>query len=92
MASVLSALLAVVVAATSSSIAHIHGKIVAIDAKHGVFSIHHDAFPQMPMAMTMDVKPVHRADLAKLHVGEVVNATIDTAAMPWRGIEVHAAR
>jgi Cu/Ag efflux protein CusF len=82
----LNALLAVVVAATT--IAHIHGKIVAINEKRGTFIIHHDPFPMMPMAMTMAVEPKNRADLRKLHVGEIVDATVDTAVVPWPGTEI----
>ncbi len=74
-----------------STVAHIHGRIVAIDAQRGTFQIHHDPFPLMPMAMTMDVAPVHRADLRRLHVGEVVDATIDTAIVPWPGTDIHPA-
>jgi len=83
---------AVLIAATSSSIAHIHGKIVKIDAKRGTFMIHHDPFPQMPMAMTMEVRPRSRADLAKLHVGETIDCTIDTAVVPWPGTGIHPAK
>jgi Cu/Ag efflux protein CusF len=80
---------AVLVAAASSGIAHIHGKILAIDAKRGTFTIHHDPFALMPMAMTMEVRPKNRADLAKLHVGEVVDATVDTSLVPWPGTQIH---
>ena len=73
-------MLAVTLAATT---AHIHGKIVSIDAKHGTFLIHHDPFPQMSMAMTMQVRPKHPADLAKLHPGEIVDATVDMHSDPW---------
>jgi Cu/Ag efflux protein CusF len=73
------------------TVAHIHGRIVAIDARRGTFQIHHDPFPMMPMAMTMDVAPVHRADLAHLHVGEIVDATVDTAIVPWPGRDIHPA-
>jgi len=82
-------LAALMLAAVSSGIAHIHGKIVAIDAKRGTFTIHHDPFPQMPMAMTMEVRPKVRADLAKLHVGEVIDCTVDTAMVPWPGTGIH---
>jgi Cu/Ag efflux protein CusF len=81
---------AVLVAASSSPIAHIHGKIVSIDAKRGTFMIHHDPFPQMPMSMTMAVKPKDRAQLARLHVGEVVDATVDTSVVPWPGTGIRA--
>jgi Cu/Ag efflux protein CusF len=82
-------LLAVVVAATT--IAHIHGKIVAINLKRGTFIIHHDPFPMMPMAMTMAVEPKNPADLRKLHVGEIVDATVDTAIVPWPGTNIRPA-
>lgn len=78
-----------VLVAASSGIAHIHGKILAIDAKRGTFTIHHDPFALMPMAMTMEVRPKNRADLAKLHVGEIVDATVDTALVPWPGTDIH---
>jgi len=38
---VLALILTAVLVAASTSIAQIHGKIVAIDAKRGVFTIHH---------------------------------------------------
>jgi Cu/Ag efflux protein CusF len=82
-------MLTAVLVAASTSIAHIHGTIVKIDAKRGVFSIHHDPFPMMPMSMTMEVRPRSRADLAKLHVGEIVDATVDTAIVPWPGTDIH---
>jgi Cu/Ag efflux protein CusF len=78
-------------APTPQTIAHIHGRIVAIDAKRGTFQIHHDPFPMMPMAMTMEVAPKNRSDLAKLHVGEVVNATVDTSIVPWPGTDIRPA-
>jgi hypothetical protein len=74
-----------------SSVAHIHGRIVAIDARRGTFQIHHDPFPLMPMAMTMDVAPVHGGDLRRLHVGEIVDATVDTSIYPWPGTDIHPA-
>jgi hypothetical protein len=40
------------------------------------------------MAMTMEVEPVRRADLRKLHVGEVIYATIDTSIVPWPGTDI----
>jgi Cu/Ag efflux protein CusF len=90
--SVLSAVLAVASAApTPQTIAHIHGRVVAIDAKRGTFQIHHDPFPMMPMAMTMEVEPKNRADLAKLHVGEIINATVDTSIDPWPGTDIRPA-
>jgi Cu/Ag efflux protein CusF len=77
-------------AATSSlAIARIHGTITRIDSKHGTFMIHHDPFPAMPMSMTMEVEPKRRADLAKLHVGEVITATVDTSIVPWAGSDIH---
>jgi hypothetical protein len=39
----------------------------------------------MPMSMTMEVEPVRHADLGKLHVGEVIYATVDTSIVPWPG-------
>ena len=81
-------LAAVLVAASSSGIAHIHGKVVSIDKQHGTFMIHHDPFPMMPMDMTMPVKPKNPADLAKLHVGEIIDATVDTAIDPWPGTQI----
>jgi Cu/Ag efflux protein CusF len=79
----------VVIAA--STIAHIHGRIVSIDERHGTFFIHHDPFAAMPMAMTMEVEPKHRADLRKLHVGETIDATIDTAIVPWPATDIRPA-
>lgn len=79
------------IAATSSAIARIHGKIVKIDAKRHTFMIHHDPFAQMPMAMTMEVRPVHASDLATLHVGEVVDVTVDTSIVPWPGTDIRRA-
>src|SRR5208282_1817047 len=65
--------MAFTVATTSPlAIAHIHGTIVKIDSARGTFTIHHDPFPIMPMAMTMEVEPVRHADLRKLRVGEVI--------------------
>ena len=75
--------------AALSTIARIHGKIVLIDPKRGTFMIHHDPFPPMPM--TMEVEPKHRSDLRKLHVGEVVDVTIDTRIVPWPGTDIHPA-
>jgi Cu/Ag efflux protein CusF len=73
----------VAVAASAAPAEHIHGRIVAIDAKRGTFQIHHDPFPAMPMEMTMEAQPKRRSDLSKLHVGEVIDATIDPTADPW---------
>ena len=70
--------------AAAAQIAHIHGRVVSIDSKHGTFLIHHDPFPLMPMAMTMEVKVLRPADLRGLHVGEIVDATVDTALEPWQ--------
>ena len=70
------------------TIAHIHGTIMNIDRTRGTFTIHHDPFPMMPMAMTMEVEPVHHSDLAKLHAGEVIYATVDTASVPWPGTDI----
>jgi Cu/Ag efflux protein CusF len=76
----------------ASTIAHIHGRIVSIDEHHGTFFIHHDPFAAMPMAMTMEVQPKHRADLQKLHVGETIDATIDTSVVPWPATDIRPAR
>lgn len=77
------------IAATSPlAIAHIHGTIVKIDRARGTFMIHHDPFAMMPMAMTMEVEPKHHSDLRKLHVGEVIYATVDTAIDPWPGSDI----
>jgi Cu/Ag efflux protein CusF len=75
----------------ASSLARIHGKIVSIDRARGTFLIHHDPFALMPMAMTMEVAPKVRSDLRKLHVGEVVDLTIDTSADPWPGTDIRPA-
>jgi Cu/Ag efflux protein CusF len=77
--------------AALSPMARIHGKIVLIDPKRGTFMIHHDPFPAMPMAMTMEVEPKHRSDLRKLHAGEVVDVTIDTRVEPWVGTDIRPA-
>lgn len=87
----LGVLFSLVVAASPAAIEQIHGRVVAIDAKHGTFEIHHDPFPAMPMAMTMLVQPKHSGDLGKLHVGEVINATIDTTAVPWSAWNIRPA-
>jgi Cu/Ag efflux protein CusF len=76
----------------ASTIAHIHGRIVSIDARRGTFEIHHDPFAAMPMAMTMEVQPKRRADLRRLRVGEIIDATIDTAIVPWPATDIHPAR
>jgi Cu/Ag efflux protein CusF len=85
-------LAAVIASATATpspqTIAHIHGRIVSIDAKAGTFQIHHDPFPMMPMAMTMAVEPKDRAVIATLRVGEIVNATVDTSIYPWPGTDI----
>ena len=89
---VLFSLLAVATAApTMSNTAQIHGRIVSIDRASGTFQIHHDPFPLMPMAMTMPVKPKNPADLASLHVGEIVNVTVDTTIDPWPGTNIRPA-
>ena len=83
------AALVLTIAATSPlAIAHIHGTIVKIDRARGTFMIHHDPFAMMPMAMTMEVEPKHHSDLRKLHVGEVIYATVDTAIDPWPGSDI----
>jgi Cu/Ag efflux protein CusF len=78
-------------AVSPPAIAHIHGRIVQIDPARGTFLIHHDPFPAMPMAMTMEVAPKHRSDLRRLHVGEIVNLTVDTAVSPWPGSDIRPA-
>ena len=83
-----SAAMVLTIAATSLAIAHIHGTIVKIDPKRGTFMIHHDPFAIMPMSMTMEVEPKIRADLRKLHVGEVIYVTVDTAIVPWPGSNI----
>jgi Cu/Ag efflux protein CusF len=75
-------------AASPSVIAHIHGTIVKIDPARHTFMIHHDPFPMMPMSMTMEVEPKRPSDLRKLHVGEVIYATIDTSIVPWPGTDI----
>jgi hypothetical protein len=83
------AIMALTIAASApQTIAHIHGKIVKIDPARHTFSIDHDPFPMMPMEMTMDVEPVRHAELRKLHVGEVIFATIDTSIYPWPGTDI----
>jgi Cu/Ag efflux protein CusF len=83
-----SAAMVLTIAATSLAIAHIHGTIVKIDRARGTFMIHHDPFPAMPMAMTMEVEPKVRADLRTLHVGEAIYATVDTSIVPWAGSNI----
>jgi Cu/Ag efflux protein CusF len=85
----LTALTTVVIAA--STIAHIHGRVVSIDERRGTFLIHHDPFPAMPMAMTMEVEPKRHADLRKLHVGETIDATIDSSVVPWTATDIRPA-
>jgi hypothetical protein len=83
------ATMALTIAANApQTIAHIHGKIVKIDAARHTFLIDHDPFPMMPMEMTMEVEPVRPGELRKLHVGEVIFATIDTAIYPWPGTDI----
>jgi hypothetical protein len=80
------------IAATAPpAIAHIHGTIVKIDRQRGTFMIHHDPFALMPMSMTMEVEPKRPSELAKLHVGEVVDATVNTAIVPWPGTDIRPA-
>ncbi len=88
---VASVALALVVAASSIAIAQINGTVVAIDPARGTFRIHHDPFPAMPMAMTMDVEPKVRGDLKRLHVGERVSLTVDTSVYPWDGTNIRPA-
>ncbi len=85
---VCAALVLTIAATAPVAIAHIHGTIVKIDRTRGTFMIHHDPFPMMPMAMTMEVAPKRAADLRKLHVGEVIYATIDTSIVPWPGTDI----
>ncbi len=80
-----------IAAASPPTIAHLHGTIVKIDRERGTFMIHHDPFPSMPMAMTMEVEPKRRSDLQKLHVGEVIDATVDTTIVPWPGTDIRPA-
>ena len=83
------AILALTLAAGApQTIAHIHGTIVKIDPARHIFTIDHDPFPMMPMEMTMEVEPVQHAELRKLHVGEVIYATIDTSIYPWPGTDI----
>jgi Cu/Ag efflux protein CusF len=84
--------LALIIAASTGAVAHIHGKIVAIDSARHTFQIHHDPFAAMPMAMTMEVAPKRPGDLAKLHVGETVDLTVDTSAVPWSATDIRPAR
>jgi len=77
-----------IAASAPQTIAHIHGTIVQIDPARHTFTIHHDPFPMMPMSMTMEVEPVHPADLRRLHVGEVIFATVDTSVYPWPGTDI----
>lgn len=77
-----------IAASAPQTIAHIHGRIVKIDPARHTFLIHHDPFPMMPMEMTMEVEPVQHAVLRKLHVGEVIFATIDTSVYPWPGTDI----
>lgn len=87
------AALVLTIAATSPHTrARIHGTVVKIDRARGTFMIHHDPFAGMPMSMTMEVEPKRRADLAKLHVGEVIDATVDTTIVPWPGTDIRPAR
>lgn len=88
---VVGGLLALTLATTMSNVAHIHGKIVAIDAARGTFQIHHDPFPLMPMAMTMEAKPKNPADLKRLHVGEAIDCTVDTTIVPWPATDIRPA-
>lgn len=84
--------LALTIAATTPvTIAHLHGTVTKIDSKRGTFMIHHDPYPMMPMAMTMEVEPKNRADLRKIHVGEIITVTVDTAIVPWPGTEIKPA-
>lgn len=71
----------VLIAATT--VARITGAVVSVDPKGGTVLIHHEAFALMPMSMTMMMRPARRGDLAKLHPGDRVTATVDTATDPW---------
>ena len=79
-------------AGTPQTIAHLHGTVEKIDPKRGTFMIHHDPWAMMPMAMTMEVEPKNRSDLKKLHVGEVITVTVDTAIVPWPGTDIKPAK
>jgi Cu/Ag efflux protein CusF len=91
----LGVLFVVIASATAApapqTIAHIHGRIVSIDARHDTFQIHHDPFPMMPMAMTMAVEPKNHAVLKRLHVGEIVDLTVNTSIYPWPGTDIRPA-
>jgi Cu/Ag efflux protein CusF len=91
-ATIASAAMALSIAATTpSTTAHVHGKVVAIDAAHGTFQLHHDPFPAMPMAMTMEVRPKNPADLHALHVGEIIDLNVDISVEPWPATGIHPA-
>lgn len=72
--------------------ARIHGVITKIDPKRHTFWIHHDPFAQMPMSMTMEVEPVRAGDLGRLHVGELIDVTIDTTIDPWPGTNIQPSK
>jgi Cu/Ag efflux protein CusF len=72
--------------------ARIHGTITKIDPMRHTFWIHHAPFASMPMSMTMEVEPVRAADLGKLHRGEKVDLTVDTAIVPWPGTDIRPAK
>ena len=75
-------------ATPAPAIARIHGTITRIDPVRRTFWINHAPFAMMPMSMTMEVEPVHHADLRTLHVGERVSVTVDTTVDPWPGTNI----
>ena len=79
-------------AGLASGIARIHGTVTKIDPVRHTFWIHHDPFAQMPMSMTMEVEPVHAADLRTLRRGEKIDVTIDTSTVPWPGTNIRPAK
>ena len=89
LSAVVSGVFALIVAA--STVAHIHGTILAIDSTKGVFQIRHDPFPLMPMVMTVEVQPKNPADLKKLHVGETIDCTVETSIDPWPATDIRPA-
>ena len=94
------AVLLIVAALTASAlaagrpvdIARIHGVVTKIDRTRHTFWIHHDPFAQMPMSMTMEVQPVRARDLGRLHVGELIDVTIDTTIDPWPGTNIQPSK
>jgi Cu/Ag efflux protein CusF len=79
-------------AARPVTTARIHGEITKIDPMRHTFWIHHAPFASMPMSMTMEVEPVRAADLRRLHRGEKVDVTVDTASVPWPGTDIRPSK